>query len=197
MPAYISYPVFGYIYDSLGSIVSNAELTVTTSVATRKYTSDSNGIYSYDLAQIGYTSGETVEVIVKDSYNNQYKEHTFVVSGFWNEEDITLSLRTEGVNVTGYSPRTILHSIGNNPITEDNRLPVKDETRIYEERRSYNSDNQVEYIGEAEPGSEDTRPVWRIHKRTYSNKRLTKISWAGYNEKFNKIWNNRSSYNYR
>lgn len=67
----------------------------------------------------------------------------------------------------------------------------------FEERRAYNSSGQVEYIGEATPGSEDSVAVWRIHKRVYSSNRLTKISWADYDAEFDKIWDDRATYNYR
>ena len=68
---------------------------------------------------------------------------------------------------------------------------------VVEERRAYNANGQVEYIGEAVPGSEDGEEVWRIHKRTYVNNRLTKISWADYNAKFDKEWDERTTYDYR
>jgi len=67
----------------------------------------------------------------------------------------------------------------------------------WEERRAYNADGQVEYIGEANVGSEETDAKWRIQKRTYVNNRLTKISWADYNDLFDKVWNDRAAYSYR
>jgi len=196
---YIAYLVYGYVYDSLGNIVPNATLKVTTSVGVKEYTTDSDGIFMYDLAEVGYTSGETVAVAVTEPYNNETKAHTFIVEGFWKNENITLILRTvAGVNTVGYITTPIIHSVGHKPITSDNPLPVtQNNTLIFEERRSYNADGQVEYIGEAESGSEDNKPVWRIHKRTYANNRLTKIAWSNYNAKFNKIWSSRTSYNYR
>ncbi len=85
--------------------------------------------------------------------------------------------------------------VGSSVVSTSAGLPVTDV--VYEDRRSYNSDNQVEYIGEALPGSEDSSSVWRIHKRTYVSRRLTKISWSDYNANFDKIWNDRTSYDYR
>ena len=128
MPPYASYLIFGYILNSDGNIVSNASIEITTSVGSKPYTSDSDGIYMVDLAEIGYVSGETVKVKVTEPYNNEYKNHTFVVSGDYSEENISLSIRTEAVKATDYSPKTILHSVGKKPITDDNPLPIIDKT---------------------------------------------------------------------
>lgn len=125
MPQYIAYLHYGYVYDSLGNIVPSAILKVTTSVGTKEYTTNSDGIFMYDLAEMGYVSGETVAVSVIEPYNNEIKSHTFVVEGFWKNEDITLILRTTGIDVVGYVQRPIIHSVGNKPITSDNPLPIE------------------------------------------------------------------------
>jgi len=125
MPPYIAYLIYGYIYDSLGNIVPSATLKVTTSIGTKSYSSNSDGMFLYDLAEIGYTSGETVSVEVTEPYNNEIKTHTFIVDGFWKNENITLILRTAGVNAVGYVTRPIIHSVGNKPITSDNPLPIE------------------------------------------------------------------------
>lgn len=39
------------------------------------------------------------------------------------------------------------------------------------------------YIGEAEPGSADTDPVWRIHRVS-----STAIRWANKRAKFENVW---------
>ena len=125
MPPFVSYLVFGYVIDSLGKIVRSANLKVTTSVGSKTYTTNSNGIFMYDLAEIGYTSGETVSVDVTDAFNNELKAHTFIVSGFSLNEDITLAIRTSAIDVVGYVSRQIIHSVGNKPITRDNPLPIE------------------------------------------------------------------------
>ena len=44
---YFSYLVFGYIYNSLSNAVSNADLTVITSVSRKYYKTDSTGIFLF------------------------------------------------------------------------------------------------------------------------------------------------------
>ncbi len=195
---YPAYLVFGNVHNSDGSPSANATVEITTSISVITKTTDSDGILLFDLAEAGYVSGNTVIMDIEGKYNNNFKEHKFVVSGFFNQEDITLIQRTNAVNSTGYAPQSILHSVGKKPITLDNPLPVtQGNTQIFEERRANNASGQVEYIGEAIPGSQNGSPNWRIHKRTYSSNRLTKIAWAKYNAKFDKIWNDRITYNYR
>jgi len=198
MPPYPSYLVFGYVYDSNGVIVSSASLKIKTSVSTIYKTTNSDGIFMYDLSDAGYETGETVDVVVTEPLNNELKAHTFVVTGMFLEENITLAIRTAVENSVGYASMNVLHSVGKTPITADNPLPVtQDSSQIFEERRAYNSDGQVEYIGEAKAGTQESVQGWRIQKRTYVSNRLTKIAWSNYDAKFNKIWNSRISYNYR
>jgi len=137
MPPYTTYLVYGYILSSSGTVVSNAKIIVNTSISSREYFSNSSGIYMYDLAEIGYVDGETVIENVTEPYNNEYKEHTFVVSGSSNEEDITLSVRTIAVNATDYSPKTILHSVGKEPITKNNPLPISGMNSLITENFDY------------------------------------------------------------
>lgn len=125
MPPFIAYLVYGYVRNSKGDVVPNATLKVETSVGNAIYTTDSDGIFLYDLAEIGYTSGETVEVKVTEPYNNEFKDHSYVVEGVSNTENIILSLRTDGVNAVGYVTRPILHSVGNEPVTRDNPLAIE------------------------------------------------------------------------
>ncbi len=198
MPPYPAYLVFGFVYDSNGVAVPSAQLIVKTSVGRKVYITNSDGIFMYDLAEIGYVSGEAVQVIVTEPLNNELKDFNFIVTGMFLNEDINLALRTRVENRVDYPTMSILHSIGKSPITSDNPLSVtQDSSQIFEERRAYNSDGQVEYIGEAQPGTQTSVKGWRIHKRTYVSNRLTNIAWANFDAKFNKIWNSRATYNFR
>ena len=61
---------------------------------------------------------------------------------------------------------------------------------------AYNSDNLTEYVGEAEPGTATSEAKWRIKKLVYSGTNVTQILWAGGNAKFDKVWDNHTSYSY-
>ena len=50
------------------------------------------------------------------------------------------------------------------------------------------------YIGEAEPGSSEADPVWRIKRMTVAD---TTIVWAEGGSGFDKVWDNYLSYTYQ
>lgn len=64
------------------------------------------------------------------------------------------------------------------------------------ERRAYNANGQVEYIGEAAPGTAEATAEWRIQKRTYVNNRLTKIEWCDGNANMDNTWTNYDTHSY-
>jgi|GEM_PF-1449883 len=64
-------------------------------------------------------------------------------------------------------------------------------------RLDYEGGNNIIYAGYAQPGSEETDPVWQIRKMEYDgNGNLTSVKFAGGTAAFDKIWNNRDSYTY-
>ncbi len=189
MPAYISYLVFGTVLDSIGDLVPNASLKVTTSVGNKTYYSGSDGLYLFDLADIGYTPSETVTVNTIGPYNNELTESTFVVEDYWNESNITLEIRTKAVDVTGYSPPAILHSVGKNPITFDNPLPTKDITDPLREYGMMGGDDENRIYGYVKPTGE-----WYIMKFEDSTSRYL-YARGTTNSAGN--WSNRANLNYK
>lgn len=54
-----------------------------------------------------------------------------------------------------------------------------------------------EYAGEAATGSVQSAPVWRIMKIIYDvSSNPVSVLWAGGNQKFDKIWDDHTSYTY-
>ena len=122
---YTPYLVYGTVNNSLGNIEESAELTFTTSLGTMSCKTNSDGIFLVDLADVGYSSGETVSVLTKCEFNNEYSEDTLVISGGMYNLNVSLSSRTKAQETTGYTVRSMLHSIGNSPVTRDNPLPIE------------------------------------------------------------------------
>ena len=198
MNPFLVHLIYGTVTSSQGNVVANAQLAVITSITTKIYNTNADGIYMLNLADIGYVAGETITINVTEQFNNELKSHKYTVTGSFSEENITLGLRIAVERISDLQQQNVLHSVGKTPITADNPLSVTlDNSDRIEERRSYNSDNQVEFIGEAKPGNEDSRTGWRIHKRSYVDRRHTKVSWANFNANFDKIWTDRTSYDYR
>ncbi len=188
MPPYVAYLVFGYVLDSIGDIVPNASIKVKTSITTKSFSSDSDGIYLFDLATVGYVSGETVKVSVTGPSNNELLDFTFVVEGFWREADITLAVRTLAIDTTGGAQETILKSVGNNPITIDNPLPTKNTADpIAEYAIAGNDDNNRIY------GYLKKNGAWFIMDMDASN---GQILYTKGSSDFITNWNNRANLTY-
>ena len=161
---------------------------MTTSNGNRIYTTDSNGIFLYDLAEIGYTSGETVEVKVTEPYNNEFKDHSYVVEGVSNTENIDLTLRTEALSVVGYTNRSIIHSVGNEPITRDNPLDVSDSKDLLKGYETSGSDDDNMLYGYM-----DKDGNWYIQNFDASG---NTVKYARGSSNFNGNWNNRQNLTY-
>ena len=197
MPPYAAYLVFGKIFNALNEVVANASLQVITSIGNKTYKSDSSGIYLFDLAEIGYGDGEIVKVNVIEPFNNEYKEHTFVVENFFNQENISLIVRTIAIGSTGYSPKSIIHTVGNKPVTSENLFETQANIPQYSQRRTpVTGATRTEYIGDAAPGTLTSIAKWRIKKIGYSGNASISTLFASGTSKFDKIWDNRKTYEY-
>jgi hypothetical protein len=61
---------------------------------------------------------------------------------------------------------------------------------------AYDSDNKIEFIGTAEPGSSKGDAVWKISKMTYDGDNLIDIQFADGDLAYDNIWDNRESLSY-
>lgn len=62
---------------------------------------------------------------------------------------------------------------------------------------SYDTNNNPEYVGEAQPGSSESDSIWRIFKVTYdANNNPTDIKWAGGVSSFTNKWDDKADYDY-
>ena len=57
----------------------------------------------------------------------------------------------------------------------------------------YDGYNNPIYIGKAVLGTAVTDALWQIQKLTYSGTNPTDIQWAGGEDRFENIWNDRAS----
>ena len=62
-------------------------------------------------------------------------------------------------------------------------------------RYAYSGSN-IEYIGEAQPGTAAADNRWRIKKLTYSGDNVVSMHWASGTEDFDKTWDDRATYTY-
>ena len=185
---YASYLVYGYIFNSSGFIIANASLEVISSISRRYYTTNSDGMFLFDLADLGYISGETITINITEPFNNENKTHTFVVSGFYLNQDITLEKRTRAEGVSDISPMAIIHSVGRKPITEDNPLPIFDKTDLLKDYAlSGGDDTNLIY------GYVNKKGAWYIQKFNSDTKTYKYVKGS---VSFSDNWENRTNLTY-
>jgi len=56
--------------------------------------------------------------------------------------------------------------------------------------------DSIVYVGKAQIGSATDQAVWQIRKAVIINDTSASITWAGGEDSFNKIWDDRASYTY-
>ncbi len=185
---YVAYLIFGRVLNFIGDIVPSASLKVKTSIATKTFTSDDDGLYLFDLADVGYTSGETVKVTVTEPFNNETLDFTFDVIGFFRQSDITLALRNLAIDTIGGSTQTILHSVGNKPITRENALPIFNTTNPVLNYGLAGGDSSNRIFGYLKVNGE-----WYIQKFDNSTKEYLYIKGSS---DFITSWNARTTLDY-
>lgn len=78
-------------------------------------------------------------------------------------------------------------------------LPGKDgiseENMVYSRRTDFVGDSVI-YRGEAQTGSAESAPVWRIRKITIGNDSDVTETWAGGTSSFDKVWSDRLTLSY-
>lgn len=70
---------------------------------------------------------------------------------------------------------------------------------LSDERRQmfdYEGGNAVIYLGKAHPGAQTSEAVWQIRQFTYSGSLVTQINFANGNANFDKVWDDRSTYDF-
>ena len=121
----IPFLVSGAVTNSNGIVSSVAELRITNSTTGDKVIvlCDVNGNYNYDLANLGYSQGDSIEIIASNKFFNETKTETFTVSGDNKTLNFSLEIRSDQVRGGGNTDLK-LQTIGGKPVSSDNPLPV-------------------------------------------------------------------------
>lgn len=72
---------------------------------------------------------------------------------------------------------------------------ISEEDMVYTKRIDFTDDTQL-YRGEAQVGTQESQPLWRIRKITLATDGDVAETWAGGTADFNKQWTLRATYNY-
>ena len=104
--------------------IPNVIVSFTSSEGKGNAISNSTGNYLFDLANIGYSDGETITYSAIDEFKNEIFSGSFTVSGGGTSLNIALSTRTDAQPVAGNRDSQI-YNIGGKAVSSDNPLPVK------------------------------------------------------------------------
>ena len=204
MPASFPHITQGTVNTSEGNAAVNAVITFTNSdkTASDSATTDSNGEFLIDLANMGYTDGETFTYSVLDEFQNENFSGTFVVSGGSTDlETITLAV------ITGPAERVRdckIFNIGGGVVSRNNPFPVSVSTNTFLNTFEkplttvieYDSDMLERFIGMAKVGTAKSSAGWLIQKLTYNNDdQPTDIQFAS--DDFDQIWDSRESLDFK
>lgn len=174
------------VTNSSGTAEPAAEVVFSSSSGTSKVQkTNSIGRLIYDIDNIGYSDGETITLTTNDRFNNDVSTDTFVVNQSDGNTELTiiLSQRTVAVSTTGYTVPSMIHNVGNEPVSKDNPLPVTliDTADIID--LTNNPSTEWAYIGSAfQPTTETITIGDRIYRRTLtydsSNRIISRSSWV-------------------
>mgnify|MGYP001602995557 CR=1 FL=1 len=205
MPPPLSHIVYGFVYDINSSKLSEATITLTHSTGSISGTTDANGEYNLNLGNLPdvWAVGNEITIKATKSAEGTKTITTTIKSGGAQQENITLAETSDFVYDTQVQNRTnIMMSIPLHydglKVTRERPLPVQTMTdRRFQTRTTYTANGFEEYFGEAATGVTESELKWRISKRTYdSDDREISLTWANRSAKFDKRWDQRTTYDY-
>ncbi len=178
----ISFLVSGTITDSRSLQVSQGIITFTNASNDSKSTTSNNkGQYSFDLANLGYSSGDTITYVCQDKFKNEFFSGSFIVTGENKSLNVQLSVRKDKLVVSG-NRDVQLANIGGEVVSKDNPLPVE----VINSNDVFDIVNNVSHSwtitrGDGQPDSETIVMAGITYKRTftYSSGIMTaRSAWA-------------------
>lgn len=190
------YIVSGKVYTKRGTV---ADSVVT--IGGIRTTTNSSGEYVVDLANMSddYSIGTSYTYTAQDEHDTEYKTGSIILSGEGYSLNIFLDQRDENTDQVRNSEtrQAEIRTAGNKPVSKDNLLPVENYERPMTQKLAYVSGtSNTEYVGRSAPGTPTSEAKWRIEKYTYDGNKITDIKWAKGNAEFDKVWNDRATYDY-
>lgn len=73
-----------------------------------------------------------------------------------------------------------------------------DSQGLWKERRAYDENNRIQYVGRAKSGTAETTAGWAIYRLAYdgTSRRITSKDWAGGDASMKWRWDLRETYAY-
>jgi len=100
---------------------------------------------------------------------------------------------------SGAASETTLSTLeGKIPALVLGQIPIQDKSvgNLYTNAYDYDGSNNLIYQGRAVGGSSKASAVWQIKKFSYTGSNLTDIQWAGGDQAFDNVWDDRAGLSY-
>lgn len=205
-----SHPVGIKVYGIDNQLLEGVTVTLTVTSGSTSGITNSSGEVVLNVANAGSWSVGEESTIVATKTASGTKTVTLVLTSSPQSLNITLAETSDLIyyeqteNDTYVLNFSLLTTYDGEKVTTANPLPVKvvDESGVNSNRQftqalAYISGtSKQEYIGMALPGTGKGEAKWQIKKLTYDGNKITDIKFAGGSDAFNKIFNNRTSYDY-
>lgn len=196
------------VKDIFSAYLEGASVVVThvTSSETLSETTNSVGEAVVNLGSLtSWTLGDSLSIFCSKSGEGSKTLSTTISSGPGQTHTITLEeeQQVHGIVTSDQAKinKAMLVDFNKDDIKHSNPVPIIQMNKNgvifdqYSERLSY-SGGLAQYVGRALPGTTTGEAKWQIHKLVYSGNYITQKVWAGGNDRFNKIWTNRTTYSY-
>ena len=201
--------ISGKVFDIYGNILEGATVTIThpTIKPVLTETTNSKGEYILNLNGLNtqWTVGDTITIKGTKSTEGTKSITTTIIEGGSQTQNITLA-ETSDFTILG-TDDTKRHNLyfvipthyDTAKVTRERGLPVHNVLERFhtEQFTALPSDaNKIEFHGWADPGSKTSEAKWRIQKASWSADFIIELNWASGTQNFDKVWNDRETYDY-
>jgi len=191
----LSYPITGVVYSPSGK-VSGATVTLTLGTESTSATSNSKGEYSVNAGNLSNFAVGSEATLSATLPGRGTISQSVTLTDSPQIVDLVLTESSDMEYVVSSSqdryPLTFVSLLD----YAGNKLSVSNPLHVFTENRPLTqktSGTNTKYIGEAAPGTPVEVARWRIRKAILSTQEVT---WADGNAEFDKIWDNRTGYDY-
>jgi hypothetical protein len=177
----------------------SGQLALTSELASLNDLVDENRTLIETLSGGGGTSnieslGDVNDVDITAPLDNYILTYSQSVSG-WQSSNILNTIQTQVDDINTIVTEMTTLSGGVTPSQVENIIDDHILKALEKQIKAHSSDSNITYVGEAEPGSVTSAPVWRIKEIVETGDDIS-IQWADGNGDFDKIFDNRESLTY-
>ncbi|KKN19158.1 hypothetical protein LCGC14_0948440 [marine sediment metagenome] len=203
-----SHPVRIKVYGIDNAPENGVTVTLTVTAGSISGDTNSSGEVVLNVANAGsWSVGDTATIVATKTAAGT-KTETLVLTSSPQTLSMTLAETSDLYYEESESDNYVLNfslltTFDGEKVTHSNPLPVSvvdnnglNSNREYKVSRAYDSSNRLVYLGKAVPGTTKGEAKWQIIQHTFSGNKPADTLFAGGSDAFDKVWDNRTSYDY-